>query len=164
MKAVLHDSYLGDILSADRKSSLTIKDRLGKEMGKMTEILNTLYTVSFGVFYFKIFHLLREAVFVNGIMTNSEIWYGLEDNSLKELEDLDRMMIRKVFQCPFSIPKEAGHLELGFLPLSSIVKERRILYLHYLVKSDHSKMLYKFFIAQWEDESKNDWTKMLEKI
>ena len=67
-------------------------------------------------------------------------------------------MIRKVFQCPFSTPVEAGHLELGLLPLSCIVKERRVNYLHYILKSEKSQMLYKFFTAQWETPTKHDWT------
>ena len=125
----------------------------------MTEIMNNLETVSFGVAYFKIFKLLRESMFVNGTLTNADIWYGMDGNTLKELEDLDRSMIRKAFNCPISTPKEAGHLELGILPLSCIVKERRLVYLQYILKSDHSGMLYKFFVAQWEDETKNDWTK-----
>ena len=101
-------------------------------MGEITEILNTLETVSFGVKYFKIFNLLREAMFVNGTLTNADIWYGLERNDLKELEDLDRQMIRRVFQCPSTTPLEAYHLELGILPPSFIVKERRVNYLHYV--------------------------------
>ena len=90
MEKVHSDTYLGDILSSDGKNKLNIKDRVGKGVGKMTEILNTLETVSFGVKYFKIFNLLREAMFVNGTLTNADIWYGLEANDLKELEDLDR--------------------------------------------------------------------------
>ena len=74
------------------------------------------------------------------------------------MENLDREMIRKVFQCPFSTPVEAGHLELGLLPLSCIVKERRVNYLHYILKSEKSQMLYKFFTAQWETPTKHDWT------
>ena len=151
MEKVSQDTYLGDILSADGKNSMNIKDRTGKGLGIMTEIIDTLETISFGVHYFRIFCLLRESLFVNGTLTNAEIWYGLDSKSLKGLEDIDRMMIRKAFQCPSSTPAEACHLELGLLPLECIVKERRVNYLHYILTSDPSKMLYKFFVAQWEN-------------
>ena len=88
--------------------------------------MNTLQAASFGVSYFKIFNLPREAMFINGPLTNAEVWYGLETNDLKELEDLDRQMIRTAFQCPSTTPVEACHLELGILPISLTVKERRV--------------------------------------
>ena len=155
------DTYLGDIISSDGKHYLTIKDRYGKGIGIVSEILNTLETVSFGVHFFKIFNLLREALFINGTLTNAECWYGLEIKDMKMLEDLDRQMIRKVFQCPFSTPAEAGHLELGLLPLNCIIKQRRVNYLHYILKTDKSKLLYKFFMAMWEDEIPQDWTEQI---
>ena len=119
MEKVHKDTYLGDILSFDGSNTLNIKDRVGKGIGIMSDILNTLESVSFGVHYFRIFKMFREAQFINGTLTNADIWYGLNRNSLKELEDLDRLMIRKVLKCPFSTPSEAGHLELGLLPLYS---------------------------------------------
>ena len=161
MEKVSQDTYLGDILSSDGTNKVNLKDRVCKGIGKMNEILNTLESVSFGTQYFKIFNLLREALFINGTLTNAEVWYGLKSEDLKELEDLDRQMIRKVLQCPCTTPGEAGHLDLGILPVHCIVKERRVNYLHYILKSDKSKMLYKFFMAQWEDPVRQDWTELV---
>ena len=73
MEKVQQDTYLGDIISSDGRNSVNIKDRVGKGIGKMTEIFNILETVIFGVHYFKIFNLLREAMFINGTLTNAEI-------------------------------------------------------------------------------------------
>jgi hypothetical protein len=161
MERVDHDVYLGDIISSDGKNNLTVKDRVGKANGIMADISNTLDTISFGSQFFRMFKLLREAQFVNGTLTNADIWYGVDDNTFKELEDVDRQMIRKVLKCPFSTPREAGHLELGLLPLNIIVKERRVNYLHYVLTSDKTKMLYKFFVAQWENQTKCDWTERI---
>ena len=97
-------------------------------------------------------------MFVNGILTNAEVWYGLTDKNIKELEDLDRQLIRRVLKCPSSTPLEAAFLELGFLPLSVIIKQRRLTFLHYLVTSDPNKLLYKFFQEQWDNSTYLDWT------
>ena len=43
--------------------------------------------------------------------------------------------------------------------MSCIVKEQRLVYQQFILKSDHSEILYKFFFAQWEDETKNYGTK-----
>ena len=49
-------------------------------------------------------------------------------------------------------------MESGAVPISVIVKSRRLNYLHYLVKEDEKIMLSKIFYAQWNSEVKNDWT------
>ena len=75
-------------------------------------------------------------MFINGILTNVEIWYSITKEEMKELEDLDKSMLRKILQVPFSTPSEAFFLELGILPIGVIVKARRANYLHYLLKRD----------------------------
>ena len=95
---------------------------------------------------------------MNGTTTNTEVWYGLNDSDIQELDALDRELIRRAFGCPFSVPAEAGHLELGLVPVRFIVKERRVNYLHYLATSEKDKLLYKFFMTQWTNPCKSDWT------
>ena len=53
---------------------------------------------------------------------------------------------------------EALYLETGCLDISSIIKGRRVKYLHYMVNSDKQGMLFKFFRAQWEFPTKGDWS------
>ena len=149
---------MGDILSASGSNTLNLKDRVGKGIGKINEIISILETISFGYQYFKIVVLLREAMFLNSILTNAEVWYGLKSCEIKELEDLDRSLLRRALKCPISTPKEAYYLELGLLPISCILKARRAKYFHYLVNSEQQGMLYKFFITMYENPSKDDWT------
>jgi hypothetical protein len=42
--------------------------------------------------------LLREAFYINGTNTNAEVWYGLKDDDLQELEAFERELITKPFQ------------------------------------------------------------------
>ena len=67
MAEVSEDSYLGDIISGDGKHGKTIKKRLGKGMGIISEIMNILEKVTLGEFYFSTAILLRESMFLNGI-------------------------------------------------------------------------------------------------
>ena len=62
---------------------------------------------------------------------------------------------------PNSTPGEAYCLEFGVLPLGVILKARRINYLHSIVKGDKNGMLYSFFIVQWHNPSKGDWTELV---
>ena len=163
MEKVSDDKYLGDILSADGKNSANLKDRIGKGLGIISEIMSILDSISFGFQYFRIFNLLRESMFINGILTNTEVWYGVGKTEFGELEELDRMLIRRALKCQVSTPKESYYLELGLLPIQHIIKARRINYLHYILTSDENAMLYKFFKAQYESPVKEDWTEQVRK-
>ena len=64
---------------------------------------------------------------------------------------------------PISTPKESFYLELGILPIGVIVKARRINYLRYLITRNENEMLYKFFIMQWYQPCRGDWTETVKK-
>ena len=163
MGQVQEDVYLGDIISHDGSNSKNIKSRVGKGLGKISDIVNILETVSFGSHYFEIAITLRESMFLNAILTNADIWYNLKNSEVEELEELDRCLLRKIFNVKISCPKEALFLESGVTPIGVMVKSRRLNYLNYLVKEDQSSMLSRFFYAQWNNEVKNDWTAQVRK-
>ena len=94
-------------------------------MGQIWRILETelekdweLYPILYP-YYFEIAMTLRESMFVNGILTNSDIWYNLKETEIEELESLGTGK---------SCPKEALFLEI---PIGIIIKSRRLNYLHY---------------------------------
>ena len=68
-----------------------------KGLGIIAEMMNILEKVTLGQHYFTTAVLLRESLFLNGILTNSEIWYGLSNSEIKEFENLDHILLRKVF-------------------------------------------------------------------
>ena len=141
-------TYLGDIISGDGRNTKNIRARIAKGHGKINDIMNILEKTSLGHDYIKIALLLRESLFLNSILTNCDVWVGLTKTEIEELEDLDLVLLRKFLQTPFSVPVEAIYLELGCLNVETIIKSRRLTYLHYLVKQDESSMLFKFFLAQ----------------
>ena len=94
MEKVTEDTYLGDIISHDGKNSKNIDNRVAKGLGIITDIMNILEKVSLGQHYFRIGLLLRESLFLNGILTNAEIWYGITKAEMKKLEDLDLNLLR----------------------------------------------------------------------
>ena len=159
MESVSHDTYLGDILSSDGKNTRNLKKRISRGIGISTQILNLLRTICLGEHYIEISLLLRESLFINSVLTNAEIWYSVTKDEIKELEDLDRTLLRKILNVPFSTPSEAYFLELGILPIGVIIKARRINYLQYILKREENEMLYTFFMTQWYNEIDGDWTK-----
>ena len=129
-----------------------------KGLGIISEIMNILEKVTLGEFYFSTAILLRESMFINGILTNAEIWYGLTKSDMKELEDLDISLLGKILYSKCSVPAEILYLELGCLNINTIIKARRLNFLHNLVTRNKEEMLYTFFKAQWNHPTVNDWT------
>ena len=115
----------------------------------------------FGKNYYQIALRLREAMFLNSILTNSEIWYGITKSEIEELESLDRLLLRRIMSLPITTCKEALHLETGSQDIETILKGSRIKYLQYLVKCDKKSMQYKFFKAQWDFPVRGDWTQQV---
>ena len=76
---------------------------------------------------------------------------------MKDLKNLDLRLLRRILNAPFSVPAEALYLELGILNLETIIKARRLNYLHYLATRNINEMLYKFFATQWRHSTVGDW-------
>jgi hypothetical protein len=94
-------------------------------------------------------------------LTNIEVWYGLSKSEIEELEILDRVLLRHILGLPSSTPTEFLYLETGCLNIGTIVKMRRVNYLHYLLQSDEDKMLSQFFKTQYSFPVKDDWTEQV---
>ena len=97
-------------------------------------------------------------MFINGILYNSEVWYGLSRAEVSDLEHLDRNLLPTILKTPVSSPIEALYLELFEQPIGEILKMRRIMYLHHLVTRMENEMLYQFFITKWTSPTKGDWS------
>ena len=96
MQQISHDTYLGDVISADIKLDLNIQSRVAKGLGLVTEITNILEKVTLGGHYFKSAMFLRESKFFNGILTNTETWYGMSADHVRQLESVDKLLLRSI--------------------------------------------------------------------
>ena len=123
--------------------------------------MTLLERVSFGKYFFQIALSLRKAIFLNSVLTNTEVWYGLRKQEVDDLESLDRDLLCQILSLPQSTPSEALYLESGCLNIGTIVKMRRVNYLHYLLKFDNNSMLSKFFHAQYTFPVRGDWSEQV---
>ena len=161
MEKVLFDTYLGDIISSDGKNTRNVDSRVSKALGIIASIFDVLKHVLFGRHYFTIAFLMRNVMLINGILTNSEVWFGLTLGEIRKLEEVDKIFMRRLFRVAKTCPTEAFYLESGCIPISYAIKARRLNYLHHLVTRNESEMLFKVFKAQWDRPVKNDWTEQV---
>ena len=149
--------YFGDYICNDGYNTKTIENRKGKGQGAINKILSILDETCFGPFYFECALILRNSLLLSTLLTNSDAWYGLNKQDVDVLEKIDVQLLRRIFEVPFSCPKEMLYLETGCLPISSIIVSRRLLYLHTILNEDKNSLVFKVFNAQLANPDKGDW-------
>ena len=156
-KTVVQDKYVGDVLEANGSNKANIKERVDKGYGIVNEILSILSEIPLGPFRMSVGLKLREAMFLNGVLFNSEIWYKVKEDEEQKLSDVDEFLLRSILGVPSKTPKEALFLETGCVPIKFILKQRRLMYLHHILKRPQSELIRKVYEAQKSEPSKGDW-------
>ena len=72
MKSVQSEKYLGDFITCSGKNTDTISHRVSLGNGALAQIRSILENIRLGSNYFKTAFLLRESIFLNGILFSSE--------------------------------------------------------------------------------------------
>ena len=149
--------YLGDIIATDGSNVKNVENRKAKASGAVKQILSILDEICFGPFFFEIAMVLRNSLLVNSLLTNSEAWYGLTKQDIDTLESADLLLLRRIFEVPFSCPKEMLYLETGCLPISYIIISRRLIFYQSILHEDQNSLIHKFLHSQTECPVKGDW-------
>ncbi len=74
MEDTAEQKYLGDILTSTGSNKSNIASRRGKGLGVVKQILPILDEVTFGQHKFEIAVMLRNSLFVNSVLCNSEVF------------------------------------------------------------------------------------------
>ena len=117
-----------------------------------------LQGIPVGQYYFEVAVLLRNSLLVSSMLCNSEAWYNMTVAEYDYLETVDVMLMRNILNAPQATQKEMLYLELGCLPFRHIIKNRRLSFLHYLLKEDPQSMVHRFLRTQIENRNTKDWT------
>ena len=120
------ERYLGDIICKNNKNDKNVSTRVAKGIGIIKQIESILSDICFGKHYFKVAKLLRQALFLNSILLNVEVWYNVTQDNLKELEKVDIILLRKFLEFPIITLVIIIHLEIGTMTIRFIIMNRRL--------------------------------------
>ena len=151
MLSVTEKTNLGDIISIDGKNTKNIKARTDKSHGNIEKVINTLQERPLGKYTFRAFKLMREGLFLSGLLSNSESWIIITKTDILKLEKPDTILQRKVLSAQGNPSKAFTMLELGIIPIKYIIMKKRMLFLHYILKEDKDSIISKVFKALKED-------------
>ena len=134
MKNSDSEKYLGDFISSDGKLDATINDRIKRAYSYLSEIRALLTDMPFGKRRIQIGLLLRDAMFVNGVLFNSEAWYNIKEKHMEELEKIDRSLMKFIIGAHSKVPSEMLYLETSTIPLRHVISIRRMVFFQTLVQ------------------------------
>ena len=163
MKDSDSEKYLGNIISTKGTLDRTIKDRKLKGYSYISEIRALLPDMPFGHRRIEVGIMLRDAMFVNGVLTNSEVWHSISEQNIEDLEVMDRMLLCYILGAHSKIQTEFLYLETGTTPLKKVISSRRIMYLQTILKRSDTEITKKVYEAQKSDPVKGDWLEHLNK-
>ena len=122
MNSSKQEKYIGDVITDDGKNTANIAARKAKGFGIAGDILAILDTIPLGKYRVEAGIYMRNGMLMNGMLTNSETWYGMSNDEEKQLELVDEYLLRKILKCHSKTSKELLYLETGTIPIRYILK------------------------------------------
>ena len=157
MKNAQREKYLGDIISEKGTIKETIENRISKAWSYVSEIGAILSEFPFGNKKIQVGLMLREAMFLNGVLHSSESWHGITSAQIGQIETVDHQLMKTILSAHCKTPTEFLYLETGALPVKSVIASRRLNYLKHIHMKDEHELVKRIFEAQRDDPKRGDW-------
>ena len=152
---------MGDVISEKGTIDETFKKRKLKRYSYISEIRALLSDMPFGHRRVQVGLMLRDAMFANEILCNSEAWHHITKKHIEELEVMDRSLLRYILNAHSKVQNEFLYLETGVLGIKQIITSRRCLYLHTLSLCDE-EVTKRIYNSQKNNPSKGDWIELIQ--
>ena len=157
------EKYLGDIISENGSLDDTIKQRKLRGYSYISEIRALLSDMPFGSRRVEVGLMLRNAMFVNGILCNSEAWHSISKKHIEDLEVMDRSLLRYITGAHVKTKNEFLYLETGVLNIEKIISNRRMMYFQTIIKRDEDELTKRIYVCQKNNPVKGDWIELVKK-
>ena len=151
------ETYLGDKIDISGRLRPTIKSRISKGYGAINNILAITNEVPLAHWRICAGLRLRDSLFLNCILFNSEAWQGITNADIQMLEKVDEDLLRGLLKAHSKIPTEVLYLETGSIPIRFVLKSRRISYLQTILKRDTEELIKEIYDVQKNDPIKGDF-------
>ena len=161
MKKSSQEKYLGDFIHKSGKTKHNIEARKAKGYGIVANILAIINEVPLGHWKIDAGLRLRQALFIYGILFNSEAWHDVKEEDIKSLEKVDEALLRGILKSHSKIPIEALYLETALIPIRYIVASRRISYLYNILQKSEHEMVRKVYETQKSNTSQGDFYELV---
>ena len=153
--------YLGDLFHASGKSKFNVIKRTAKTYAILAEIRSILTDIPLERYKTEIGLQLRQAMFVNGVLYNSEVWQGPNATDIAMLDHVDRQLLKVICAGNAKTASEFLYLETSALPLKYIIASRRIIYLQHILKRAEGELIKRVYEAQKQHPTTGDFIELV---
>lgn len=161
MNRSIKEKYLGDLVTDVGNNKANISDRVAKGYAIVNEIKAILSDIPLGIYKLNIGMKLRSAMLHSAILFNSEAWHGITLADIKRLEQVDEHLLRFLLGSHRKCAIEMLYLESGSWPLRFDVIQRRIMYLHTILKRSDDELTKQVLHAQMADPCRGDFVNLV---
>ena len=153
--------YIGDLFHSSGKVKHNLLERTSKAHAILAEIRAILTDVPLGKYRTEIGLQLRQAMFINGLLFNSEVWQGAGSSDIKCLENVDHQLMRVICNGHAKTPLEFMYMETAAQPLKYYIASRRIMYLHNILNKSSNELIHRVYLAQRDNPTKGDFVELV---
>ena len=161
MKNSNEQKYLGDLICSSGSVRNNVESRRNKGFGIVNEIISILEEIPLGRFKFEIGLILRQAMLLNGVLFNSEVWHNLSEIEIRMLEKVDETLLRAFVKAHSKTPLEFLYLEAGVIPIRFIIASRRLIYHQVILKRENQELIKKMYVEQAKNPTKGDFIELI---
>ena len=155
--------YLGDFITNKENSKQTIFERKTRGEAIFSEMRAILSEILQGKWRTKIRLVLRQAWFIDGFFFDSEVWDGICEVDLHDLEVIDHQILKAVIGGQAKVKSYMLYLETAQIPIRNIMSARRLLYVHNILRRQNSKLVKYIYIAMKESPLKDNGVHLVNK-
>ena len=74
------------------------------------------------------------------LMTNAEMWIQMPSDSLQSIEDIQHLLLRKLFSVPRTTPHVALRWDAGLISLEMQIAKKKLLFMYHLIKLEENSL------------------------
>ena len=113
-----------------------IKDKTDKAVGNVNKIVSTIHERPYGKYSFKAASLMRDAILLGGMLSNSEGWINVTETDYTNLQKPDTFLQKELISASGKPSKAFMSLKLEFIPVKYVVMYKIITFLQYILSVD----------------------------
>ena len=149
--------YLGDMFNEKRNNDSLMEDRIRRGTATTVSIYGFMREASLGIHTLGVYLLLHNAIFLPGVIFNSEVWSNITDANMKSLSTIQLRYLKKMMGVRQATANSFIYLELGVLPVKYNIHRRQICFLHHILQLNDDDPVKKVWRNQTNLPDHGNW-------
>ena len=85
------------------------------------------------------------------LLANAETWTDISPTSIQSLEDIQYLLLQRIFNVPRTTPHAALRWDTATISIEMQIAKRKMLFLHHLINLDENSLAKEIFDVQQAD-------------